>query len=351
MIGRSGLEIPTEPRKLPSPPLPLLITGVAGVAGYQALAYFQRLYPGQVIGTRRSDNWPLDRPGIVPCDAGDERRLSELFEEYEFQSVLNAEGHCRLKACECDPELAYRANVASARALSRAIGEAHVRIVHLSIDLVFSGLRGAPYCEEDEPDPLTVYGQAMWETEQWLGRQPNCCILRISLPMGRSFNGHAGAVDWIESRFRKGRPATLYFDEIRTPHYADCLNRLCHDLLTRELCGTFHAGGPVEMSLYQIAQVINRAGGYAPGLLKGCWRTEAGPVPPRAGDVRLDSSKLTELLGYPPMAPWPCDSSWFPTDRDWHRRGRTGEESPELVERLLCRNPLGSNGWPPMGRG
>ena len=30
--------------------LPLLITGITGVAGFNAFRYFQRRYPGQVIG-------------------------------------------------------------------------------------------------------------------------------------------------------------------------------------------------------------------------------------------------------------------------------------------------------------
>lgn len=38
-------------------PLPLLITGVAGVAGYNALDYFRTRYPGQVIAIRQEDNW------------------------------------------------------------------------------------------------------------------------------------------------------------------------------------------------------------------------------------------------------------------------------------------------------
>ena len=43
----------------PPIPLPLLITGVAGVAGYNALEYFQERYPGRVIGIRQRDNWRL----------------------------------------------------------------------------------------------------------------------------------------------------------------------------------------------------------------------------------------------------------------------------------------------------
>ena len=42
------------PRPEPNPPpLPLLITGIAGVAGYNALEYFSAMYPGQVVGLRR----------------------------------------------------------------------------------------------------------------------------------------------------------------------------------------------------------------------------------------------------------------------------------------------------------
>ena len=52
-----------------NPPLPLLITGIAGVAGYGAFAYFRERFGEQVVGIRQSDNWPLSGPGIVACDA------------------------------------------------------------------------------------------------------------------------------------------------------------------------------------------------------------------------------------------------------------------------------------------
>ena len=55
--------------------------------------------------------------------------------------------------------------------------------------------------------------------------------------MGISFNGHAGAIDWIQSRFKKSQPATLYFDEIRTPTYTDCLNRAVRNVLASDLAG------------------------------------------------------------------------------------------------------------------
>jgi dTDP-4-dehydrorhamnose reductase len=342
-----------------------LITGVAGVAGYNALDYFRARYPGQVVAIRQQDNWRLAGEGVVACDAENHDRLRALFDEYQFRSVLNCAGNCALRACELDTRLAWRTNVEGLINLLSIVVDRDVRLVHLSIDLVFSGERAGAssppvlarsvgveddparggYVESDPTDPVTVYGKTMVAAEQlirdWL---PQACMLRISLPMGVSFNGHAGAIDWIQSRFKKGRPATLYFDEVRTPAYTDCLNRLNERVLASELAGLYHAGGPRALSLYEIAQIVNRVGGYDPKLLHGCPRIDAGPIPPRAGDVTMNSAALADALGADspgngPLDPWPHDPQLVPTDPDWHhhRNGQPG--SPDLLARVLYRNP------------
>ena len=362
----------------PDPPLPLLITGVAGVAGYNAFRYFRHKYGQQVIGTRRTDNWPLQREGIVACDCDDGPVLKQLFDQHQFAAVLNAEGTCKLKSCELDPAMAQRINIDSVNTLLDVIRGTSTRLVHLSIDLVFSGTRSGGHVEQDETDPVTIYGKTMAEAERIILQNAgqmqikqkvtkdakeegnsvlamshssfhpllpslpsvqsiHAAILRISLPMGVSFNGHAGAIDWIQSRFKKGKPATLYYDEVRTPTYTDCLNPLLAAVLARrDIGGLFHAGGPRRLTLFQIAQIVNRVGGYDPHLLHGCLRTEAGPIPPRAGDVTMNSSKLVRTLGYDPFDPWPLADEHVPTHRDWHREGPRG--SPALLSDSLYHN-------------
>lgn len=350
------------PRFTP-PPLPLLVTGIAGVAGYNAFHYLRARYPGQVIGIRQRDNFRLVGEGVAACDAEDRDELKRLFDRHAFRSVLDCAGNCALRACELDHTLAWRINVEGVENLLAVIGPADVRLVHLSVDLVFSGANrelpspsrsqvtaweGHPplfsggYVEDDRTDPVTVYGKTMVAAEHLLAAEaPWSCILRISLPMGISFNGHAGAIDWIQSRFKKLKPATLYFDEVRTPTYTDCMNELCETMLGNGLCGLYHAGAPRPMSLYEIAQVINRVGGYDPNLLMGCARLEAGPIPPRAGNVSMDSSKLAAALGYVPFHAWPYDDALVPTHREWHyERPRGWPGSRTYLEEVLYRNPL-----------
>lgn len=329
----------------PTIPLPLLVTGVAGVAGYNALAFFQKKYPDQVVGIRQEDNWRLAGPSIVACNAEDHRALAALFDQHQFRSVLNCAGNCALRACELDSRLAWRTNVEGLVSLLSIIAEQPVRLVHTSIDLVFAGRDDAPhdwsgYEEQDQTDPVTVYGKTMVAAERLLADwMPQSCTLRISLPMGVSFNGHAGAIDWIQSRFKNGRPATLYFDEVRTPTYTDCLNRVYEQALAGDFTGVYHAGGPRRLSLFEIAQIVNRVGGYDPDLLMGCERVEAGPMPPRAGNVALNSQKLATRFGSEPFDPWPLNEELTPTHDQWHfeRDGQRG--SPGWLAGVLYRNP------------
>lgn len=354
MIARS-LKLPTfdlrtHRRLLDQSRLPLLITGVAGVAGFNAFAFFRQLYGDQVVGQRPQRNWPLSGPGIIGLDLENKSEIRSLIQSKQFKTVLNCGGSCALKGCELDPAMAERVNVAGVQSLLDAMEGTSIRFVHLSIDLVFSGTRGGNLSETDWPDPVTVYGKTMLQAERLItDRRPDSCILRISLPMGISFNGHAGAIDWIQSRFAAGKPATLYFDEVRTPTYVECLNELVEAVLADDCSGLYHAGGPRQLSLYQIAQIVNVAGGYDPALLQGCYRIEAGPIPPRAGNVTMDSTLLRKLLGRPEMLPWPADPRLVPDCRDWHLGESTQmfAGSPKMLESELYFRPAAGPGSAP----
>lgn len=322
--------------------LPLLITGITGVPGYNAFAYFRDRYGESVIGQRPNVNWRMTGAGIEACDLENPHEIRELFAKYRFRSVLNCGGSCALKSCELDPIMARRVNVLGVESLLNQIRDQNVRLVHLSIDLVFSGSKSGGYVETDPPDPVTVYGKTMWDAERLIAaRFPAACIVRISLPMGVSFNGHAGAIDWIQSRFKKGFPATLYYDEVRTPSYVECMNELYETLLSNGWSGIFHAGGPRRLTLFEIAQIVNRVGGYDPRLLNGCYRVQAGPIPPRAGNVTMDCAKLRRALGYDPLVRWPVHQHQVPDHRNWHfERDSKSQSGRRWLEETLYKRPI-----------
>jgi dTDP-4-dehydrorhamnose reductase len=270
---------------------PILVLGMPGVPGFNAFYYIRDLFPGLTFGAAPPNVPELSvpgspfGPGLLAADPEDPGQLAALFDRHPFKTVIDASGWCALKSCEFDPALARRLNVDIGRNAMEECRRRGARLIRLSTDLVFDGnpyLRDGTlglggYTENSPVSPVTVYGKMMAESERLIAEgYPEAAILRIALPMGPSLNGHAGAIDWIESRFRKGRPATLYFDEVRSNLYVQDLNRVLAFFCGNEERGLWHVGGPRPLSLFQIAQVINRLGNYPSDLLMGPCRRGPG---------------------------------------------------------------------------
>ncbi|HLP39959.1 MAG TPA: sugar nucleotide-binding protein, partial [Fibrobacteria bacterium] len=253
----------------PTPPFPILVAGLPGVPGFNAFFNLRARYPGRVFGLAPPGVRSLESAGLpfgtglLAADPEDPEDLERIFREHGFGAVLDASGWCALKPCERDPALARRLNVGIGMRLMAAARRFGARLVRLSTDLVFDGrprreggvLRLGAYREGSPISPVTVYGKLMAEAEaDILAGYPDAAVLRIALPMGPSLNGHAGAVDWIADRFRNGRPATLYFDEVRSALYVQDLNAALAHFLAIDAAGIFHLGGPRPLSLYRMAQ-------------------------------------------------------------------------------------------------
>ena len=173
-----------------------------------------------------------------------------------------------------------------------------------------------------------------------LSRDPGAAVLRISLPMGPSFNGHAGAIDWIQSRFRAGRPATLYYDEVRSATYCDDLNRVFAYFLGSADAGVYHLGGPACADA-QPDRANRQQGGRLRGFAAARLLAPRGrPHPAVRGNVSMNSDKLIALLGGNPFHGWPLHEELLPTDGEWHHRRPAGwRGSPAFLEEQLYRNP------------
>ncbi len=333
--------------------LPILVLGLNGVPGYALFRHFNRLFGGtdtfsgdraDIYPAKRADSGdttaannppligirPVKRPcvfgeNVVALDAEDTEGLAALFEKFQFRTVIDASGNCALKACECDTERSRLLNYSQGVDAANLAAKFNCKFVRISTDMVWSGSENnkpnRPYVEEDPKDPIHNYGKHQLEAEIEISRiLPESVMLRVPLPMDYAPGGCAGAVDWISYRFRPGWPATLYTDEYRNPVYGNDMCRVVQYILEHEFpAGIYNCGGPRRVTLYNAGQLVNAIGGYPAELLHGCPRIEAGPLPPRVGDLGLDSSKLYRLLPPGFIRPWPFDDRIVPTDYDWHK--------------------------------
>jgi dTDP-4-dehydrorhamnose reductase len=94
--------------------------------------------------------------------------------------IINAAAYTDVDKAEEEKELAYKVNALAPKLLSEAAKELDIPIIHISTDYVFDGSKKDPYVEDDQVNPLSVYGKTKWHGEEFVRLAPKHFILRTS---------------------------------------------------------------------------------------------------------------------------------------------------------------------------
>ncbi|MFC2140435.1 SDR family oxidoreductase [Candidatus Auribacterota bacterium] len=276
----------------------VLITGITSIHGWPIFKKLKTMLPQESLFGIRPPKMSLpDDENVISLCITDKASLLKIKKTFKPTHVVHCAGVCDLDACEENPDLAYALNVEGAKAITEIFGEDSY-ILYLSSDLVFSGERARPsgYEETHSPDPISVAGKTFFLAEQEIKKNKRYCIVRLGLPLGDSVTGDKGAIDWVENRFKRNLPVTLFYDEYRSCISCEEIGENVIQFLLEESTGLYHYGGGETRSLYDIGKLVLKKGDYKETLLKGILRCEEKNGPPRIGNVALNSTRMNQFL-------------------------------------------------------
>ena len=275
----------------------VLVTGVTSIHGWPVFSKLHELIPKpRLLGIKPPNTKVPDADNVSSTCITNQAELKKIRDRFKPTHVIHCAGVCDLDVCEERPEWAHTMNVDGAKAVADVFGN-NVPVLYMSTDLVFSG-NNPPvngYAEDDKPNPISVVGKTFAKAEKQIKACRNHCIIRLGLPLGDSINGDKGAIDWIENRFRRNLPVTLFYDEYRSCINCDEIGTMAISSLFFELKGLFHFGGDKTWSLYDIGKHVLDKGDYSPDLLKGRMRHHEQNGPPRIGNVSLNSNRFKSI--------------------------------------------------------
>jgi dTDP-4-dehydrorhamnose reductase len=205
-------------------------------------------------------------------------------------------------ACERQPNDAYRVNVQGTEAIAKAALEVSAKLIYISTDQVYDGVRG-DYGEAEAPHPLMVYGRTKLEGER---RAATIChdavILRLALMYGWGTNIRLNFVDWLAERLRAGQEVPLFIDQYRTPLYvAQAAETIARLIDTPEARGLFNLGGGERISRYAFGLKFCDVFNLSKGHLKPIEMPTTAQLAARPRDCSLSSAKITALLQMRPL--------------------------------------------------
>jgi len=281
---------------------PILVTGGSGQLA-QALGVALADMPHRVVGRPEFD---FDRP----------ETLAPLLRETRPALLINAAAYTAVDRAEQEPDAAERANHAGPAILARLCAELGIACLHVSTDYVFDGAKGAPYTEDDQPNPTGVYGASKRRGEvAVLAACPRAIVLRTSWVYGATGKNFVRTM--LAAARRSGaEPAQLKVvgDQIGCPTAARDLAQAIAALARRILvdgfdpawAGVYHAAGAGSTSWHGLAAAMFEQAGLLrvtppriAAIATADWPTPAQ----RPADSRLDCAKLARTFGLA-LPPW-----------------------------------------------
>lgn len=187
-------------------------------------------------------------------------------------------------------------NVGGSRAVAAAAAAAGARLVHVSTDVVHDGTR-APYGDDDEPSPRTLYPRTKAAAEAAVQElAPSAAIVRTSLiyAVDEIDHGTAG----FAARLARGESVRLFSDVLRQPVWAETLAEALLRLAESSFAGRLNVAGSEVLSRDAYGRRLLAFWGLAgenDARIESVEAAELAPGVPR--DLRLRLDRARRVLG------------------------------------------------------
>jgi dTDP-4-dehydrorhamnose reductase len=220
--------------------------------------------------------------------------------------IVNAAGYTAVDRAESEPELAMQVNGIAPGIMAEEAKRTGALLIHYSTDYVFDGAHAAPYVEEDEPNPVNVYGRTKLAGERAIAAAGGAYLtLRTSWVYGARRPNFVLAILKLAAE----KPElSVVEDQIGSPTWARALAVATVEILrrpeqARRAPGIYHLSAQGHTSRFDFARRILEiaceiSGGRAPAAKLRRITAAQFPLPAvRPLNVATSKEKVERVFG------------------------------------------------------
>jgi dTDP-4-dehydrorhamnose reductase len=274
----------------------ILVTGASGLLGINLALEAAREHT--VIGVVNENLFGTDAFDVRQVDLLAPHAVTRLLEDTQPDWIIHCAALANVDECENNPDLAYLTNAELPGEIARQVSGLGIPMAHISTDAVFDGVKG-DYCEEDEPNPLSVYARTKLIGEQAVAdAHPEAIIARVNL-FGWSMTGKRSLAEFFFYNLRDNKRVNGFTDVFFCPMLVNDLAGVLIAMLKKELSGLFHVVGSICTSKYDFGVAVAEKFGLDAELITPTSVNVGGLSAARSPNLTLRSDKITKILGRP----------------------------------------------------
>jgi dTDP-4-dehydrorhamnose reductase len=225
--------------------LKILITGANGQLGL-CLKDISVEYPSNIYDFKTSNQ----------LDITNRNQVTTLFLSENYDYCINCAAYTAVDKAESEKEQAYLVNAEAVKYIAEACKITNTVLIHISTDFVFDGTKDSPYTEEDQPNPINIYGASKLKGEQYVQDiLTNYFIIRTSWVYSEHGN------NFVKTMLRLANEKdeiSVVNDQIGSPTYAGDLAAFIFKYFEENHTnfGIFHYSNEGEICWFDFAKVI-----------------------------------------------------------------------------------------------
>ena len=277
----------------------ILITGAFGQLGTSLrniLSDQSILAAGRMIPMK-------EKNGCALLDITELNQVRETITLFQPDVIVHLAAMTDVDGCERDPELAFDVNV---RGTENLLDNFSGRFIYISTDYVFDGTDG-PYGEDDETNPISVYGQTKLAADKWLtNNHPKVTIFRANVVYGYTKRTKASFVKWVVDSLSDGKPIHVVDDQWNNPTWTESIATVIKVLIEKEALGLYHYGDKEYMNRYEFAHLIAKVFDLDASLISPISTADLKQPAPRPLKSGLKTEKIESALGIVPNSVETC---------------------------------------------
>ena len=200
-------------------------------------------------------------------DLSSPSNIQNYFDTHKFDLIINCAAYTAVDKAENYQEEADMINHIAVKKIAEIAKSNNIKLIHISTDFVFDGLKHKPYSESDACSPLNIYGKTKLEGENAILSimKFNATIIRTSWVYSEYGNNF---VSTIIKLTQKNNNLNIVSDQIGSPTYAGDLGQAILNIIKNEkfnepnrVTEIYHYSNEGECSWYDFAkEVINISG-------------------------------------------------------------------------------------------
>ena len=277
----------------------ILVIGKNGQIGSQLPASLHSL--GNITSVGRTD-----------LELSDADAIRSLIRAIKPGVIINAAAYTTVDKAESEAQLAQQINGVAPGIMAEEARRLGSLLVHYSTDYVFDGLKATPYVEDDDTNPLSVYGKTKLAGELAIRATGAAYyILRTSWVYS------SGGANFMNTMLRLGRDRPelrIVDDQTGAPTWATTIADMTAAILTYAAShrddprhGTYHLTAAGSVTWFGFAQAIFAEAEKTLGLtsprLIPVTTTQYHTLAQRPANSQLDLGRLQSAFGIQPE-PW-----------------------------------------------